>query len=90
MQTVANPTLSRKPAKAFRATLRDEAGTLAKVDGEILFFNDVTGAILTIEPEDCVWLCVLGEIGLADTQQLMDRLHGGAARIACTRLQEVA
>ena len=89
MQTLPNSTPTRKPT-AFRATLRDEAGTLAKVDSEILFFNDVTGAILTIEPEDCVWLCVLGEIGLADTQQLMDRLHGGAARIACTRLQEVA
>jgi hypothetical protein len=77
--------LSRKPPKAFRATLRDEAGTLAKVDGAILFFNDVTGDILTIEPDDCVWLCVLGEIGLADTQQSMDRLHGGAAAIACSR-----
>jgi hypothetical protein len=90
MQTVANSTPARKPSQIFRATLRDAAGTLAKVDGEILFFHAVTGAILTIEPEDCVWLCVLGEIGLADTQGIMDQLHGGAARIACDRLQEVA
>ena len=91
MQTVANPTPSRKPApRAFRATLRDEPGALAKIDGEMLFFNDETGDIVAIEPEDCVWLFVLGEIGLADTQALMDTLHGGAALIACSRLEGVA
>ena len=31
-----------------------------------------------------------GEVGLADCQQLMDRLHGGAAWITTHRLQEVA
>jgi hypothetical protein len=89
MQTVANSTPARKPSQIFRATLRDEAGTLAKVDGEILFFHAVTGAIVTIEPEDCVWLCVLGEIGLADTQQIMDRLHGGYAAVCTSRQMEV-
>ena len=80
---------TQPPRKVFRATLRDEAGVLAKVDGEILFFTDA-GAIIEVEPEDCVWLCVLGEIGLAETQALMDRPHGGAAAIACSRAQEVA
>jgi hypothetical protein len=89
MQTILETHASRKPLRAYRATLRDEPGTLAKVDGEILFFSG-TGEITSIEPEDCVWLCVLGEIGLSDTQALMDHLHGGAARIACARLQEVA
>jgi hypothetical protein len=88
MATVAAPT--RKINKAYRATLRDEAGALTKIDGEILFFNDVTGAIVSIEPEDCVWLCVLGEIGLAECAKLADARRGGAARIACDRLQEVA
>jgi hypothetical protein len=86
--TVANPTTTRKPLKAFRATLRDEAGTLAKVEGEILFFSDA-GEIIEVEPEDCVWLCVLGEVGISDTQALTDRLHGGYAAIACFRSQEV-
>jgi len=35
-------------------------------------------------------LKVLGEVGLADTQQVMDRIHGGYAAVACTRLMEVA
>jgi hypothetical protein len=82
--------VAQSPSKIFQATLRDEAGTLAKIDGEILFFNDETGAIVAIEPEDCVWLCVLGEIGLADAQALADRRRGGYARIACDRRQEVA
>lgn len=86
MHTVAK---SQAPSKAFRATLRDEAGVLTKIDGEILFFNDVTGDMVTIEPDDCVWLCVLGEMGVADTQQLLDRLHGGYAQICCSRAQEV-
>ena len=79
-----------KPArKVFRATLRDEAGVLAKVDGEILFFTDA-GEIIAVEPEDCVWLCVLGEIGISETQQLMDRMSGGAAWLATHRGQEVS
>jgi hypothetical protein len=77
-----------QPVKAYRATLRDEAGTLTKLNNEILFFADA-GEIVSIEPEDCVWLCVLGEIGLSATQDLRDRLAGGAAWIATHRLMEV-
>jgi hypothetical protein len=87
--TLPETPTTRKPLKAYRATLRDEPGTLAKVDGEMLLFTD-TGAIVSIEPEDCVWLCILGEIGLADTQALLDRMHGNAAWIATHRAQEVA
>jgi hypothetical protein len=32
----------------------------------------------------------LGEVGLAETAALMDRLHGGAAWIATHRMQEAA
>ena len=81
----ATVAVTQKIHKAYRATLRDEAGSLTKIAGEILFFNDVTGAIVTIEPEDCVYLFILGEIGLSDTQALMDRLHGGYAAIATSR-----
>ena len=88
MQTVLEISTARKP-KAFRATLRDEAGALAKIDGVITFFHD-SGEIVDIEPEDCVWLCVLGEIGLAEAQRLADVRHGGAAWIATHRAQEVA
>jgi len=55
------------------------------VDGTIYFMSSVTGALTAIEPEHCTFLTVLGEIGLADTQTLMDQLHGGYARIATSR-----
>jgi hypothetical protein len=75
--------------KSFFAHLYDAAGVLAKVDGELVFFSDA-GNIVTIEPQDCTFLTVLGECGLAQTAQVLDRLHGGYAAVACNRLQEVA
>jgi hypothetical protein len=45
---------------------------------------------LPFEVEMAPFTCVLGECGLADTQQLMDRLHGGYAQIATHRAQEAA
>jgi hypothetical protein len=77
------------PRKVFRATLRDEAGVLAKVDGTITFFTDA-GEVIEVEPEDCVWLCILGEMGISETQALMDKMSGGYAKVACSRAQEVA
>ena len=74
--------------KSFYAHLFDESGVLAKVDGELTFFAD-SGAISVVEPADINFLVVLGEVGLANTQQNMDRLHSGPAAIACARQQEV-
>ena len=90
MNTVAASIPSRKPSKAFYAYLYDQAGTLAKVDGTIYFMASANGDITAIEPEHCTFLTVLGEIGLADTQAIMDQLYGGAAWIATHRQQEVA
>jgi hypothetical protein len=87
MQTLPGATPN---VKAFRATLRDEAGAVTKLDGEILFFHDGTGAITALEPEDCVWLCLLGEMGLSEWQALQDRRRGGAVGICLSRRQEVA
>jgi len=75
--------------KSFFAHLFDASGVLAKVDGELVFFSDA-GAITTVEPSMINFLTVLGEVGLADTQQLLDRLHGKYAAIACSRAMEVA
>ena len=85
MQTVADPSAPCKPSKAFYAHLFNQAGVLAKVDGQILFMDSATGDIVAIEPSMCNFLTVLGEIGLADTQQVMDQLRGGYARIATSR-----
>ena len=75
--------------KSFYAHLFDVSGVLAKVNGELVFFGD-DGDITTVEHDMVNWLVVLGEVGIADTQRIMDRIHGGAARIACTRSQEAA
>jgi hypothetical protein len=83
--TLPQTTTDRKPPKAFYAHLYDEAGTLAKVDGGIYFMPSDTDILTAIEPEMCPFLMVLGEIGLADTQKLMDELHGNLARIATSR-----
>jgi tRNA A37 threonylcarbamoyladenosine dehydratase len=89
VETMATLTVTaQKINKVFRATLRDEPGTLTKLAGEILFFHD-SGEMVSIEPEDCVWLCVLGEMGLSEGQKVLDDLHGSYAHIACSRLQEV-
>jgi hypothetical protein len=83
MQTVADPAQTRKPAQAFHAILHDVPGSLTKVDDDVLFFDPESGAITPVT--SYAGLTVLGEIGLADTQQLMGRLHGGYAAIACSR-----
>jgi hypothetical protein len=75
--------------KVFHAHLFDEPGKLAKVEGELVFFGD-NGDITTVEPAMLNFLTVLGEVGVSATQQIMDRIHGGAAAIACSRAQEVA
>jgi hypothetical protein len=85
MTTVPETPTPRKPAKAFYAHLYNQAGALAKVDGIIYFMEPATGTITAIAPEHCPFLTVLGEIGLADTQRIMDDLHGGLATIATSR-----
>ena len=87
--TVPQPTTSGNPTKAYYAHLYDEAGMLAQVEGTIYFMEPESGTITTVEPEMCPFLTVLGEIGLADTQLLMDALHGGLVRITTSRRQEV-
>jgi hypothetical protein len=86
---MATVTQTTTPAKAFYAHLFDDHGALAKVDGQILFLHSTTGEIVEIEPSMCNFLTVLGEIGLADTQQIMDQIHGGYAAIATGREEGV-
>jgi hypothetical protein len=76
--------MTKVAQKVFFAHLYETSGTLAKVHGELVFFGD-DETITVVEPSDVNFLVVLGEVGLADTQQLMDRLHGGFAAIACGR-----
>jgi hypothetical protein len=79
--TVAHQTT---PSKVFFAILHETHGTLAKVDGDILFMAE-DGTLTVIEPEDCMWLVTLGEVGVANAQQVRDRMRGGYAAIATQR-----
>jgi hypothetical protein len=82
MHTIAAPTAPVN--RAYYAHLYTDAGVLTKLDGIIYFLSD-TDALTEIQPDHINFLCVLGEVGLADCQQIMDRMHGGAAAIACRR-----
>jgi hypothetical protein len=78
----------RAKVKAFYATLHDASGVLGKVGDEILFFGD-DGSITAYDAALAPHICVLGETSIADCQQVMDRLHGGAVGVCLTRRQEV-
>ena len=81
--------MAKVAQKVFFAHLFDTSGVLAKVDGALVFFGD-DDAYVTVEPSMINWLTVLGEVGLADTQLIMDRMHGAAPWIATHRQMEVA
>jgi hypothetical protein len=86
MATVANPPTYRK---VFFAQLDGLSGTLAKLDdNQVYFFHAESSDIRTVDS----WkgLVVLGEVGLANLQYILDEMRGGVARIACDRLQGVA
>jgi len=85
MQTLPTATPN---VKAFYAHVYDAPARLVQVDGRIYVVTD--DDVQPFEVAMAPFTCVLGEVGLADTQQLMDRLHGGYAQIATSRLQEVA
>jgi hypothetical protein len=77
MATIAQPTIRAKYALVY-----DEAATIAKVNDVLYFFGD-DGSITLYEAALAPYLCVLGDCQTADTQQILDRLHGGPAAI-CT------
>jgi hypothetical protein len=81
MNTVTYPS---PVSKAYYAWLDETHGVVAKVDGELLFMAD-DGTLTVIEPPHLAFLTANGQVGLADTQLLMDQIHGGYAAIACRR-----
>jgi len=80
---MASVTQKQPPSKSFYAHLHGTSGILGQLDGQILFFSYEDGQITPVT--SYAGLTVLGEAGLTDGQQLIDRLHGGAAAIACAR-----
>jgi len=84
MATVAQ---TQKINKAFYATVYDLPARLVKVDGVIYVVTD--DDVEPFEVEMAPFTCVLGEVGLADTQALLDTMHGNAPRICTMRQMEV-
>jgi hypothetical protein len=85
MQTLA---VAEPDVKAFYCTVYDQDAIIGKIDGRIYLFG-TDGSVTDYEPEMAPWVCILGRTDIADTQQLMARLHGGYAQIACHRQMEV-
>jgi hypothetical protein len=75
------------PQKSFYAHLHHESGILGQHEGKVLWFSYETGRI--VEVTSSAGLVILGEAAIADTQTLMDELHGGSAAIACSREEGV-
>ena len=53
-------------------------------------YTDTLQPFCHVDAEMVPHLVILGQASMADVQRLRDRLRGGAARISCTRRQEVA
>ena len=86
MATVAaTPT---KVNKAFYGFLDAEHGVFTLLDGVVVFMATETAELRIVERGMAWQAC--GEVGLCETQAIMDRLHGGAAWIATHRNQEAA
>jgi hypothetical protein len=84
MRTVTQPTI-----KAKFATVHDQAARIAKVNQALYVIYD-DGRIEDFAIEMAPFTVVLGDCQTADVQAMWDRIAGGAAQIACSRLQEVA
>jgi hypothetical protein len=84
MQTVTQPTM-----KAKYATVYDAPARIAKVNGALYVIYD-DGRIEDFEVEMAPWTVILGDCQTSELQAMWDRIHGGFARIACDRRQEVA
>ena len=84
MQTVPNPTPTRKP-RAFYATLHGLSGVITKPAKAVLFLEPESGAVVTLTPADSAALVVLGEVETAMAQYVTDMAAGGYAAVACSR-----
>jgi hypothetical protein len=82
--------VTKNRSKVYYAHVAGEAGTIARLDdGEVYFWAEESGILRHLPLEEWGTLIVLGDYGLAEAQAILDHMHGGAARIACTRRQEV-
>ena len=85
MQTLPVPTTN---VKAYYGFLDTEHGIFTLLDGVVVFMASETEALRIVERGMAWQMC--GEVGLCATQQIVDRLHGGAVGVCLSRKMEVA
>jgi hypothetical protein len=83
---MASVTATTTTRKAYYAILFDEPGLLFQhTDGRIMFLDEATDRITTVELDMVNFLVTLGETAIANDQRLTDLANGGAAFIATHR-----
>lgn len=88
MQTLANSSTTCKPApKAFYGFLDTEHGVFTMLDGVVVFMASATKELRIVERGMAWQMC--GEVSMCETQQIMDRLHGGFVGVCTSRKMEV-
>jgi len=68
----------------------DTAGYAVRDGQRRCFYVDHDAHFTLLSDADSAHLVLLGAVELVEQQHLLDALQGGAAQIACSRLQEVA
>ena len=72
------------------ATFHDEPGYAIRTADRRVFFVDHDAQTVQLTLADLPALVLLGDVNTAERQHLLDVVAGGAAGVACSRLQEVA
>jgi len=86
---MATAIVTQTPIKAKFATVYDVPCRIASVN-QVLYVIYEDGRIEDFSIEMAPFVVVLGDVTTAECQAMWDRINGGAARIACSRLSEVA
>jgi hypothetical protein len=82
MNTVANPTATRKCPVAFYGWLHDQHGIFLQVGGEVTFRDDATQCWQPVDlPTLATWAVLNGRVDLAEAQHLAD----GNRVVRCSR-----
>jgi len=89
MATVANPLFSCNVLVRY-CRFHDAAGYAVRDGQRRCFYIDHDAHFTLLSDADSAHLVLLGAVELVEQQHLLDALHGGVAKIACSRLQEVA
>jgi hypothetical protein len=85
MATVANPLFSCNVRVRY-CRFHDAAGYAVRDGQRRCFYIDHDAHFTLLTDADSAHLVLLGAVELVEQQHLLDALHGGVAKIACSRL----